>query len=124
MPLPAAVREEVLAAFSGATLAAHHLNRDKRVLQRAFGPLPNRYGLCTMYRFARVLCLPGGRPYKMPSLLELRAHYGVSEEAIARAARADFGAETAAHDARFDAEAVCLCAQAAAARGDLRDLFH
>lgn len=121
---PAAVREEVLAAFSGATLAAHHLNRDKRVLQRAFGPLPNRYGLCTMYRFARVLCLPGGRPYKMPSLLELCAHYGVSEEAIARAARADFGAETAAHDARFDAEAVCLCAQAAAARGDLRDLFH
>ena len=121
---PAAVREEVLAAFSGATLAAHHLNRDKRVLQRAFGPLPNRYGLCTMYRFARVLCLPGGRPYKMPSLLELCAHYGVSEEAIARAARADFGAETAAHDARFDAEAVCLCAQAAAARGDLRDLVH
>ena len=35
-----------------------------------------------------------------------------------------FGAGAAAHDARFDAEAVCLCAQAAAARGDLRDLFH
>ena len=117
-------RDEILADFSGATLAAHNLNSDRRVLEMAFGPLPNRWGLCTMYRFARVLCLPGGRPYKMPSLLELRAHYGVSEEAIARAARADFGAETAAHDARFDAEAVCLCAQAAAARGDLRDLFH
>jgi DNA polymerase III epsilon subunit-like protein len=121
---PGRVREEVLAAFSGATLVAHHLNRDKRVLERAFGPLPHRYGLCTMYRFARVLRLPGGRPYKMPSLAELLAHYGIEAQAVSRAALADFGAETSAHDARFDAEAVCLCAQAAAARGDLRDLFH
>ena len=43
------------ADFSGATLAAHNLNSDRRVLEMAFGPLPNRWGLCTMYRFARVL---------------------------------------------------------------------
>ena len=120
---PDRVRKEVLSDFADSTLAAHHLNRDKRVLVHAFGLLPNRHGLCTMYRFARVLRLPGGRSYKFPSLAELCAHYAVSPAAIAAAAEADFGAGSAPHDARFDAEAVLLCTRAAVERGDLRDLF-
>lgn len=119
----ASARDEVLGDFSGATLVAHNLNSDKKVLEKAFGPLPNRFGMCTMYRFARVLRLPGGRPYKMPSLRELMAHYGVEDAAVAARVWADFASAAAAHDARFDAEAVCQCALAAMARGDIRNLL-
>lgn len=118
-----AVRGEVLADFAGATLLAHNLNADKRVLEKAFGALPNAYGLCTMYRFARVLKLPGGRPYKMPSLRELMAHYGVAEEAVSAQTAQDFGCGGAAHDARWDAEAVRLCAVRAMRAGDCRNLL-
>lgn len=116
-------RQQVLSDFDGATLVAHNLNSDKHILEKAFGPLPNRYGMCTMYRFARVLRLPGGHPYKMPSLAELMAHYGVAPEAAAQQAQSDFGVDVSAHDARFDAEAVRLCVEAAISRGDCRNLF-
>lgn len=119
-----AVRGEVLADFAGATLLAHNLNADKRVLERAFGALGNAFGLCTMYRFARVLKLPGGRPYKMPSLRELMAHYGVTEEDVSRETERDFGCCGAAHDARWDAEAVRLCAERAMRAGDCRNLME
>lgn len=119
----AGARDEVLADFSGATLLAHNLNADKRVLERAFGALPNAYGLCTMYRFARVLKLPGGRPWKMPSLRELMAHYAVTEEEAAAQMERDFGCCGAAHDARWDAEAVRLCVMRAMRRGDCRNLL-
>lgn len=117
------VRDEILADFSGATLAAHNLNSDRRVLEMAFGPLPNRWGLCTMYRFARVLKLPGGRPYKFPSLRELTAHYRVTDVLIGSCVREAFLCAAAPHDARWDAMAVRLCVRAAIARGDCRNLF-
>ena len=120
----AAVRGEVLADFSGSTLLAHNLNADKRVLEKAFGALGNAFGLCTMYRFARVLKLPGGRPYKMPSLRELMAHYGVTEEDVSRETERDLGSCGAAHDARGDAEAVRLCAKRAMRAGDCRNLME
>jgi DNA polymerase III epsilon subunit-like protein len=120
---PERARAEVLYDFAASVLVAHNLNSDKRILEKAFGPLPNRYGLCTMYRFARVLQLPGGRPYKNPSLRELMAHYGVEDESVRARALADFQCDSAAHDARYDAEAVCLCALAAMARGDIRNLL-
>ena len=118
-----AVRGEVLADFSGATLLAHNLNADRRVLEKAFGQLGNAFGLCTMYRFARVLKLPGGRPYKMPSLRELMAHYGVMEDDVSWETERDFGCCGAAHDARWDAEAVRLCAERAMRAGDCRNLM-
>ena len=105
------VRDEILADFSGATLAAHNLNSDRRVLEMAFGPLPNRWGLCTMYRFARVLKLPGGRPYKFPDAL------------VGSCVREAFLCAAAPHDARWDAMAMRLCVRAAIARGDCRNLF-
>ena len=101
------VRDEILADFSGATLAAHNLNSDRRVLEMAFGPLPNRWGLCTMYRFARVLT----------------AHYRVTDALIGSCVREAFLCAAAPHDARWDAMAVRLCVRAAIARGDCRNLF-
>ena len=121
---PDAVREEVLADFASATLIAHNLNADKAVLTAAFGPLPHAFGLCTMYRFAKVLRLPGGRPYKMPSLRELMAHYGVEEAAVTAQTQADFVCESTHHDARWDAQAVRLCATEAMRRGDCRNLLE
>ena len=115
---------EVLADFSGATLVAHNLNADKRVLVQAFGALPNAFGLCTMYRFAKVLKLPGGRPYKMPSLRELMAHYAVTEEEVSALTCADFCTDAAHHDARWDAEAARLCAIRAMQQGDCRNLLQ
>ena len=104
------VRNEILADFSGATLAAHNLNSDRRVLEMAFGPLPNRWGLC-------------GRPYKFPSLRELTAHYRVTDALIGSCVREAFLCAAAPHDARWDAMAVRLCVRAAIARGDCRNLF-
>lgn len=122
----AAVRQGVLADFEGATLVAHNLDRDKRVLEAAFGvrPLPNRYGMCTMYRFARALKLPGGRPYKLPSLRELMAHYGIADEMVTEQTQSGFGIAVGAHDARYDAQAVRLCTLAAIANKDCRDLLN
>ena len=117
-------KEEILSDFSGATLIAHNLNADKRVLEQAFGPLSNAFGLCTMYRFAKVLRLPGGRPYKMPSLRELMAHYAVTEEEVTALAQSDFSCDAAHHDARWDAEAVRLCALRAMQSGDCRNLLQ
>lgn len=117
-------REEVLADFSGATLIAHNLNADKRVLEKAFGPLQNTFGMCTMYRFAKVLKLPGGRPYKMPALRELMAHYAVTEEDVTRLAQSDFSCDAAHHDAHWDAEAVRLCVLRAMELGDCRNLLQ
>ena len=117
------VRDEILADFSSATLIAHNLNADKRVLEQAFGPLPNAFGLCTMYRFAKVLKLPGGRPYKMPSLRELMAHYAVTEDEITALTQSEFSCTTAHHDARWDAEAVRLCTLRAMRNGDCRNLL-
>lgn len=99
------------------------MNSDRRVLEMAFGPLPNRWGLCTMYRFARVLKLPGGRPYKFPSLRELTAHYRVTDALIGSCVREAFLCAAAPHDARWDAMAVRLCVRTAIARGDCRNLF-
>ena len=121
---PETVKAEILDLFSGAVLCAHNLNADKRVLEKALGKLPNAYGMCTMYRFAATLKLPGGRPYKMPSLRELMEYYGVTEELVNESAAADFGVQAAPHDARWDAEAVQLCVERAVAHGDCRDLFH
>lgn len=118
------VREEILSDFSGATLIAHNLNADKRVLEQAFGPLPNAFGLCTMYRFAKVLKLPGGRPYKMPSLRELMAHYAVTEEEVTDLTQSDFSCDASHHDARWDAEAVRLCTLRAIDHGDCRNLLQ
>lgn len=117
------VKNEILKDFFGATLIAHNLNADKRVLEKAFGLLGNAFGLCTMYRFARVLKLPGGRPYKMPSLRELMAHYSISEQEVSAWTQQDFACEAAAHDARWDAEAVRLCAVRAIRAGDCRNLL-
>ena len=121
---PAAVKAEVLADFADATLIAHNLNADKAVLTAAFGPLPNAYGLCTMYRFAKALKLPGGRPYKMPSLRELMVHYGVDEGTVTAHTQANFACDSTHHDARWDAQAVCLCAAEAMRRGDCRNLLE
>lgn len=118
------VREEILRDFFGAVLIAHNLNADRRVLEKAFGALGNAFGLCTMYRFARVLKLPGGRPYKMPSLRELMAHYGVTEQAVSEQTQHDFGCLSTAHDARWDAQAVYLCALRAMELGDCRNLLN
>lgn len=122
----AAVRSGVLADFEGATLVAHNLDRDKCVLEEAFHahPLPHRYGMCTMYRFARALKLPGGRPYKLPSLRELMAHYGITDDLVTEQTQAGFGLAGAAHDARYDAQAVRLCTLAAVAKGDCRDILN
>ena len=116
-------RAEVLSDFTSATLIAHNLNADKRVLEQAFGPLPNAFGLCTMYRFAKVLKLPGGRPYKMPALRELMAHYSVTEAEVTAQTASDFSCDAAHHDARWDAEAVRLCALRAMQNGDCRNLL-
>ena len=118
------VQADVLRDFADATLIAHNLNADKRVLEQAFGPLPNAFGLCTMYRFAKVLRLPGGRPYKMPSLRELMTHYAVTEDETTALTQTDFACEASHHDARWDAEAVRLCALRAMKNGDCRNLLQ
>ena len=117
------VKAEVFADFSDSTLIAHNLNADKRVLEQAFGPLPHAFGLCTMYRFAKVLKLPGGRPYKMPSLRELMAHYNVTEDEVTALTQSDFHCDAAHHDARWDAEAVRLSTLRAMHSGDCRNLL-
>lgn len=89
-------------------LVAHNFSFDEHFMQVEFERLGMSFdmrekGFCTMRRMAPVLCLPGrGGRYKMPSLQEFAAAFGVTTPQILATMHRLYGAESGAHDARHD----------------------
>ena len=106
-------------------LVAHNLAFDERFLEVEFRRVGISFevgdkGFCTMRRFAPVLKLRGrGAFYKMPSLEELAAFYGVTMADIMDMLRRLFHVEKDAHDARHDIVKMYLALDSAC-RGDMR----
>lgn len=65
---------------------------------------------CTMKKFTPICKLPKkkGEGYKYPKLVELCAHFGISDGKIQEVSKKVFGNAANFHDARFDTTAVFL----------------
>ena len=123
--------QEIFADFADAKmLAGHNIAADDRYLrvelERLGLKLPKIQTFCTMNYFTSDTALARkvniGRP-KPPKLMELCAHFAITDELIAARAELYFGGGGTAHDARFDAVATYLCLAEATRLGKVRGIL-
>ena len=113
--------ESIAADFAAAdVVVAHNLYFDESFMRAEMARLGMRFflgdkGFCSMRSMTEVLRLPGRHgPYKWPSLAELAAYYGVTDQDVADNMHELFGTEKAAHDARHDTVKMYLALSRAA----------
>lgn len=123
--------EQILQDFNAArVLVGHNVAADERYLrvemERAGLKLRKVATFCTMNYASGIMNMKRkvvtGRP-KPPTLSELAAHYGVTEEETSQKAAEWFACgQLSLHDARFDTAMTYLCLKRAMEKGDLRSL--
>ncbi len=123
--------EEIFADFSACDMiVGHNVSADERYLrvelERCNMALKRLKTFCTMNYFTGDTALKrkvnNGRP-KPPKLSELVEHFGITEEAIKKAADVWFSGGGALHDARFDTVATYLCLVEATKQGKVRGVI-
>jgi len=121
--------ESILEELAGHTIVGHNISSDIRVIRSEFsrcGMVFKPSGqLCTMTHFAPVMNIPQKGQFrpKPPSLSELCDYLGVRQSAIFSLSEQLYGDKGRPHDARYDACATYLCADAADRKGLIRGLL-
>lgn len=121
--------ESIRALMCGKRIAGHNVSADisaiRGELERCGMGLKPEKQFCTMHHFAPIMNVrvEGQRRPKDPRLSELCKYLCVTENAVLEASRALYGADTRAHDARFDVCATYLCIEAAEKAGMVRGLL-
>lgn len=100
--------------FNGSLLVAHNINFDLKFIKAEFSRVgidaDFKHKLCTLTFLTNKIKLPGKYGgYKWPNVAESLKFLGFTEKEVSEFAKDIYGDHTGmAHDARYDATAVCL----------------
>lgn len=100
-------------------IVAHNVSFDKKFMEAEFARLNMTFDykncICSMRSTVDYLKLPGRRPnmFKLPSLQELGAFFGISDAEVIETAKRLYNSSSVAHDARFDTVKLMLAVETA-----------
>lgn len=100
--------EEIYTDFASADfVVSHNFGFDQKFMDAEFRRIGKSFdfkrSICSMRSTCSFLKIPGKRTlYKLPSLAELSAFFGVSDREVIAKTKELFSSNSVAHDARFD----------------------
>lgn len=108
--------EEIYADFSSADfIVSHNFQFDQKFMEAEFNRLGRRFdyrrSICSMRATCDFLKIPGWKRYKLPSLAELGAFFGVKDSEVIAKTQELYCSNSIAHDARFDTVKLMLAVE-------------
>lgn len=98
-------------------IVAHNFQFDNKFMEAEFSRLGLRFeyksAICSMKSTRDFLRIPGFRGYKMPSLAELGAFFGIKDNEVVLKTQELYNSKSIAHDSRFDTVKLMLAVEEA-----------
>lgn len=96
-------------------IVAHNFPFDQKFMEAEFNRLGMNFeykrSICSMRSTCDFLKIPGWRKYKMPSLAELGAFFGIRDSEVIAKTQELYSSKSIAHDSRFDTVKLMLAVE-------------